>query len=224
MENIIFLMLFTYPGAFAEFTYRHFAKDRAFYREPETSLRAARIFFLSALTTLICLLIVGGWSAGLPGTIEALKRGNNTFIYAFLSAGVSLDLGGAWYGLSCLWDKLYNRFAEARGEPRRSHNSQTWMSLMANKDVPQKECVFEIRKNGMRIHAGLPLHCPDDLREDSGIALCHCKTVENILDTPDQDLIEQPSAYYLDMRNNIEIIIRGAKKYYEWLESPEADD
>lgn len=220
MENIIFLMLFTYPGAFAEFTYRHFAKDRAFYREPETSLRAARIFFLSALTTLICLLTVGGWSAGLPGTIDSLKRGNNTFIYAFLSAGISLALGGEWYGLSCLWDKLYNRFAEARGEPRRSHNSQTWMSLMANKDVPQENISVEIWRDGKLAQCGLVLHCPDDLRTDTGFALCHCGKVRQCIEHPNEyDYLSSPLVSYVDLKSNTEIIIRDAKDLCQWLES-----
>lgn len=220
MENIIWLILFTYPGAFTEFTYHYFAKDRAFYREPEAYFRTARVFFLSALISLACLTLFGKIYHGpldLSTAVMFLSKKNHAIYYALVSFVASVGVGAAWYGLNCLIEHIRNKGKIAQRKAPSGKKKQVWMSMMADPRTPQTDYVVEVWQHGKLVRRGLAMHMPDDLREDAGFALTHCDTVEEVLNTEDQDLISEPSVSYVDVKTETEIIIREANKYCEWI-------
>lgn len=221
MEKIILLFLFTYPGSFAEFTYSHFAKDRVFYREPDTIFRTARGFFLSAIITYLCLVIYGkiiGAPVDLPGVIKHLSVGKYLFPYALGTLIASILAGVLWYAGACVVEALQNRYRAKHDKPRAGRSKQVWMAMIADPDTPQTDYAVEIRKGGKRVRCGLVYHMPDDLRVDTGFALMHCDMVEEYIDKPDYDLIGPPLIHYIDLDHDAEIIIRNAKEMYNLLE------
>lgn len=220
MESIIWLILFTYPGAFAEFTYDHFAKDKPFYRKPESYFRTARVFFLSALISLGCLTLFGKIYHGpleLSTAVMFLSKSNYAIFYALASAAASIIVGAAWYGLSCIAERRRNAGNEARGKATSGKRSQVWMSMMVDDKVPSTDYVIEIWKDGRMVRRGLAMHVPDDLRDDTGFVLTHSDMVEEVLNTKDQDLISDPTVSYIDIHTGTEIILRDAKKYCDWI-------
>lgn len=221
MEKIILLFLFTYPGSFAEFTYSHFAKDRVFYREPDTIFRTARGFFLSAIITYLCLVIYGkiiGASVDLPGVIKHLSVGKYLFPYALGTLIASILAGVLWYAGACAVEALQNRYRAKHDKPRAGRSKQVWMAMIADPNTPQTDYAVEIRKNGQLVRCGLAYHMPDDLRVDTGFALVHCATVAEYIDNAEYDLIGPPLIHYIDLEHDAEIILRDATKLCDWLE------
>ena len=220
MENIIVAILFTYPGAFVEFTYWKLAKDAAFYKKPEEYFRIARVFFLSAIVTLFCLLLFGIIEHGqleLSNAVYYLEQRNNAIIYSIVSVVISCMVGFVWYGLSCLRQLIRNKWRLNHRKAPDGKCKQVWMSMLADPDVPKMDYVLEIWKHGKLMKRGYIMHLPDDLREDTGFVLMHCDLVEEVLNTPDQDLISDPLVSYVDIATETEIIIRDAKKYLAWV-------
>ncbi|MBR3740228.1 MAG: hypothetical protein IKN04_07155 [Clostridia bacterium] len=220
MENIIIAILFTYPGAFAEFVYTYFAKDRDFYKKPEEYFRIARVFFLSAFITLLSLLLIG-FMTGRQLTVENaaafLGKGNNALFYTFISCAISAAIGFTWFAARVGLEKAENRRNTKHGKAMNGPRKQVWMSMMEDPDTPQTGYVIEIRKNGELAQCGLAYHVPDDLREDTGFALMHCGLVKEYMDNPEYDLISAPLVSYIDLDHGAEIIIRDGTKFSKWL-------
>ena len=220
MESIIVAILFTYPGAFVEFTYWKLAKDAVFYKKPEEYFRIARVFFFSAIVTLICLFLFSIIEHGeleLSNAVHYLEQRNNAILYSLVSMTISCIVGAGWYGLACAWQSVQNKRNLKHGKAPAGKRSQVWMSMLADPDTPQMDYVLEIWKHGKLLKRGYIMHLPDDLREDTGFALMHCDIVEEVLNTPDQDLISDPLISYVDIATETEIIIRDAKKYLAWM-------
>lgn len=220
MENIILLILFTYPGAFVEFTYHHFAKDMPFYHEPETYFRTARIFFISALMTLGCLTLFGAIYHGplnLSNAVMFLSKDNYAIYFAIVSCAASIAVGLLWFGAAFLIEWGKNIWRSKHNKARSGKRGQVWMSMMVDKDLPKQDYVIEIRKNGELVRCGLAKHVPDDLRKDTGFVLTQCEVVKKYLDHPDYDVISGPLISYLDIKDNTEIIIRDGSRLCDWL-------
>lgn len=229
MENIILLILFTYPGAFVEFTYYFFAKDRDFYHQPESYFRTARIFFFSAIITLGCLWLFGEIYHGpltLSNAIMFLSRDNNAIHFAIVSCAASALLGLAWFAGRSLIERIENCWNTAHGKARRGPRKQVWMSMMADPNTPKTDYVAELYHDGKLVRRGLVYHLTNDPQEDNAMALMHCELVEEVLNTENQDLIGEPIISYVDMGKNNEIILRDGTKFVAWLagETKEAEE
>lgn len=220
MQDIIPLILFTYPGAFAEFTYWHFAKDKEFYKEPDAYFRAARVFFLSAVVTLVSLFastLLYHTTIDLSTVVSFLNTGNHAIWYALISLCTSVLTGLGWFGCAYLWEKISNHFRLSRGKAPASERNHTWMSMLADPDTPQMDYVLEIKKHGQVMKRGFIMHMPNDIRKDTGFVLMHCDLVEEVLNTKDQDLISDPLISYVDIGTETEIVMRDAVKFGAWL-------
>lgn len=220
MENIIVAILFTYPGAFAEFTYWSFAKDEPFYRKPESYFQTARIFFLSALITLASLAFFGWVSCpglNLSNAITFLNHGNNALCYTLISCAISGATGFVWFATRIGLQEVGNWLKISQGKARIGPRKQVWMSMLADKNTPQMGYVIEIHKHGELKQCGLAYHVPDDLREDTGFALMHCDLVKKYMDNPEYDIISKPLVSYIDLEHDAEIIIRDGLKFSKWL-------
>jgi len=220
MENIIWLILFTYPGAFTEFTYFFLSKDRDFYHKPEAYFRTARIFFFSAIITLGCLRFFGAIHHGplnLSNAVMFLSKDNYAIHFAIVSCVASIAFGFVWYKIRSRIERIQNQWNTKHGKARRGPRKQVWKSMLADPDTPQTDFVAEIYHDGKLIRRGLVYHMTNDPKEDNSIALIQCELVEEVLSTENQAAIGDPMISYVDMERNNEIILRDGTKFVEWL-------
>ena len=220
MENIILLILFTYPGAFVEYTYYFLAKERDFYQEPAVYFRTARVFFFSAVVTLVNLWLFGILHHGplnLSTAVMFIKRENNAIHFALVSCGVSMLLGFIWYKIMCMKEKKDNERNLENGKATRGPRKQVWKSMFADLNTPQTNYIAEIYHDGKLVRRGLVYHRTNDPRDDNALALIKCDLVEEVLNTENQALIGEPMISYVDMDNNNEIILRDGAEFVAWL-------
>ena len=188
MDDLMLLMLFSYPGVITDLVYTSLAKEKTFYRDASEFFRVARAFFLSALTAFITMLVTlpGSWEAHtIANWIETLKTNAIVWRFAFNAACVSSALGFIWFGLACLGLRLRNH--RAKKNKKAYHDTAfgcTWHDVIRQPDqVDLRKAVIEVcNGDGERINCGFPFALPNDIRTEPSLALSCCEWVDEELD------------------------------------------
>lgn len=206
MEDIILLMLFTYPGAMAYLIYSRITKGMTTYQEPDSFTRAALCFFISAAVTVLTCGMLTDMNAGLSGVIDALKTSGIVWDYLLRSFILSVGAGILWIVCAHLLLLAVNKYRSSKHLPSNTVNRNTWTELYNKYSLA--ECAVIIRKGGKVVRAGMPEVMPDDLKDDPVFALSHCNRVEKELVKPDWGLLGNRfiSVYRLDTDTEIEFI------------------
>lgn len=208
MENIILLMLFTYPGAIAYLVYVRATCRTTYYREYEPFSRTALCFFISAAVTVIScgILSMQAQSKSLETLIGKIKTSDMLWAYLMTSLCASIATGLLWSLLAWIEFRIANRRKEKKGLPIKGKPRKVWAHLVNEYEVTQ--CIAIIRKGGKIVRAGVPQILPDDLDTEPMVCLSYCNRVEKELAKPDWGLLGNRfmSVYRLDTDSEIEFV------------------
>ena len=225
MDDLLLLMLFSYPGAITDLVYTSLAKEKTFYREVSEFFRVARAFFLSALTASITMRITlpgSGSVHTIANWIEVLKTNSIVWRYALISALVAIMLGILWYVGACL--KLRLRNHRAQKNKKAFHDTgfgNTWYDVVRQPDVVDlRQAVIEVCDGeGKRINCGFPFALPNDIRKEPALALSCCSWVGEELDKAAEDSkdskIEGLLVAYSDLEHGYTIKVWSAPELWK---------
>lgn len=222
MENLIPLVLFTYPGAVCEYVYLRLAVGYAFCRKPDEAFRAARIFFLSALVTAVCLLISGAGT--LSALMERLQEAGCLFGYLAGSLLTSGAVGVIWFGARLAVFRAANRQRAERHDPTEGEAQTVWEDLFHDPQLRGESYVAAVYRDGTLIRAGIIYEHTRDLREDPGIILMYSRMIEAELRLPAEErtLIGLPYAHYIDVSTGTEVAFYEGDKACAYLQEYQA--
>lgn len=223
MDDLLLLMIFTYPGAISDMMYTFLAKEKTFYREASSTFRVARGFFLSALTTILTMRLMipeGSGAHTIENWISLLKKSEIVWRYIGTSLAISIVIGLLWFSGSCfkLWirnlcaEKTKKAFCETQ-------YASTWHDVIRQPEkVDLREAVVIVKNSeGKMVNCGLPFALPNDIRKEPALALSHCEWVEVELDKDqDESMIEGVLVTYSDLQSGFSVEIRHAPKMWEF--------
>ena len=216
MEDILLLLVFSYPGAVSDLVYTTLAKDKTFYHEPSGSSRIARDFFISAIVTVITMrlaLPTGDGGHTLSNWIESLQKSEILWKYIGISLFVSIVFGYLWFGSECAVLRLRNWWAKRKGANVNTQHGATWFDILRTpEDVDLAHLAVVVRDEENKIVCcGLPYALPADIRKEPAMALMHCDRVLEELENPKgKSLIGADTVVYYDMEHGKKIEFRHA--------------
>lgn len=205
MENIILLMLFTYPGAISYMVYYLITKDKTYYQELDSFGRTAWCFFLSAAVTVLSFTVLSFAfrASNLSVLVQQIKYTPSLWLYLFVSFGVSIALGIIWHFTLLFCFKMRNAYRVHRGLSPFGQEKKVWQNLVQNYDIT--DCALIIRKDGQLVRAGMPEILPGDFDNDKRIVLSYCTEVEQELNKPDGGLLGNRFVSVYDLATNTEL-------------------
>lgn len=229
MENLILLLLFTYPGAIMDEVYCAFSKRFDYYRKLDGAAQAARYFMYSAICTaislsLIPLLASGLKNASLNTIFDSLKTIELLWKYLALSFAISILCGILFF---CLRHFIYRPFrnlimCKLLGYYEDTGTKDVWTTILNSpSDMKLRDQAAVILKGDRIVAAGLvyafPLS-PDEMQ----YSLMHCDHVnEKIQGKSNQELVSESTLTYYDAKNDMTILFIEASEIWERLEAIE---
>ncbi len=222
MENLMLLVVFTYPGAICDMVYTHLAKEKSYFSAKPDAFRIARDFFFSALVALVTMPFVipqGQDTLTLENWVKQMQRSDALWRFLALSLLASVLLGLAWY---LIQDKilfpLQAWYAERTHRPVMDEYQDVWRGILAAPDTfALRDSVFLVRRQGKLVRAGIPHLITHDIHQDKALVLTHCDAVEAELNS-DSGRIQEHVASYYDIEHDVEIEIRHATPLLEEIE------
>lgn len=222
MDDLLLLLIFSYPGAVADMTYAALAKEKTFYRDISNTARVARGFFLSVIITIVTMLITipdGGRAHTLTNWLSLLKASDLIWRYSATTLGISVLLGILWYAFAMLQHEGRNLWAKITKRTfKNTQYGQTWYDVVRQpKKVDLRQAVIVVyNAEGKRINCGFPFALPNDIRKEHALALSNREWVELELDKDqDNSLIDAVLVTYSDLQNGYKIEVCHAPKLWE---------
>lgn len=221
MDNIILLAIFSYPGAIVDWVYTQMAKEKTFYSQPDSTIRAARDFFFSALIAVVTMpLVIPNGEGGhtLSNWVDVMKKTEIVWTYVASSFLCAMLMGVIWYVIRkypVSW--LLKKDAAKHNVAPAGLYKTVWQEVTKTSvDVDITHCAMIIRKNGELVRAGLPYALPDNIEEDPALALMRCDMVEAEIAQKNKStkILEHWCSYY-NIETGVEIELRNARPLWE---------
>lgn len=205
MENIILLMLFTYPGAISYMVYYLSTKDKTYYQELDSFSRTAWCFFMSAAVTVLSFTVLSLTSGeySLKGVVDKIQSTPSLWKYLVISFGFSVIMGIILHFLLRLYFKLRNAYRVHCGLSPYAQEQKVWQNLIQNYDIT--DCALIIRKDEKIVRAGMPEILPGDFEKDKRVVLSYCDEVEHEINEPDGGLLGNRFLCVYDLATNTEL-------------------
>lgn len=189
MENVIILMLFTYPGAIMDRVFAIASAKYDYHKSLDGSALAARYLIYSALCTTISILILSLTlnikdGVSLAAIVGLLQATNLWWKYLLISFVVSILCGLASFCIHhFILRNIRNKILIPKGHYKDSGTKDTWQHIINHPDeFDLWNCAIVIRKDGHIVAAGLPYALPKD-HQEARYALMHCDKVLQELNT-----------------------------------------
>lgn len=217
MQNVIALILFTYPGAVCEYVYRRLSEDRAFFHEADEVFRVARDFFLSVAVTAICLWISGAGT--LTTLMKKIQDAPGLFMYAGCSLLVSVAVGIIWHLASRARFRVWNRVRKSSGKAVLGPRKTVWQDFLSDPDIQSENVIAAVYRDGKLLRAGILWEKPMDLETDKGMILTFTSTVEGDLRRKRgrRALIGDPIAHYIDMESGTDVALYDGNPMLDYI-------
>jgi len=210
MEDMILLLLFTYPGSVVEWVYGFLCKPYDYYTPLEGVQQAARYFVLSVICTSLSMLMLPFFFPNkiqftISSVINALKNTEMILIYIPLSIAVSILLGGILFVFRhFVVTPICNSVARKKNKYTDSGLKDVWAELFNHpKDFDLWKCAMILKKNGKIIGCGMPysMHVK---KRNVEYSLMYCDIVlKEIKKGNNSDLIENHVLTYYDAQNDL---------------------
>ena len=222
MQEIIILILFTYPGAMADYFHSLMASGKQWDNTPDEHFRIARDFFLSAMITLasmavFCMIRKAEFS--LTGVTEALQEGKGLWIYAAISFLIALLTAAAWSAGNRGFLKASNRCRASRGTATIDETKRVWESMMNDPEIPFNKCVMAIYQGNQLIKAGIPHNVSNDVKSDPWAILTWTETAMQDLQRPadERSLLINPDYSFVNLENSMTVDIYEGTKFRDFI-------
>ena len=223
MESIIILILFTYPGAAADYLHSIMIRGKQYDKPAEGYFRTARDFFLSAIITLVAMALFCPMRSvpfTLDGAAEALHSGKGLWIFAALTLIGAVAAAGIWAaGNECIL-RARNNCQQNSKKPTISENRSVWASMMTDKDIPFIDGVAAIYKDRKLIRAGMLHNVTDDAQDDPWVILKWTETAEAELQLPveKRKLLSDPFYSFVNISNGVTVDLYNGKKFGQFID------
>ena len=233
MENIIILILFTYPGIMSDYFHGLMVKGKQYEKKTEEPIRAARDFFISAVITVAGMgvfSLITRTAFSLSGIRDALQSGRNLAIYLPISLTLALLAALIWYSGNRILFWSRNKLRSNQGKPTIDESKSVWASMMKDKNIPFANAVLAFYKDGKLIRAGVAYNVSDDYRNDPWAILYHMETIEEELarEIAGRAMLFHPSHSFVNFESGMVVDIYDGeeiKAYIEnWIKSVMASD
>ena len=215
MENIIILMLFTYPGAIMDRVFAIMSTKYDYHKSLDGSALAARYLIYSAICTTISLLLLACTlhvkqnAISLTAIVTLLQSSGIWLRYLFLSLFVSIICGIiAFVFHHYILRNIRNKVLIPTGIYKDSGAKDTWRHILNHPDeFDLWNCAVVIYKDNDIVAKGLPYAIPKDYAEGR-FALMQCDKVDQELKkrtTGEECLLSEAMLNYYDAANNCNI-------------------
>jgi len=229
MDNIIILLLFTYPGAITELVLSQFAEHRSYFPKRDGMLETVRYFFYSTIISTCSLiifgLITGTFTNGLTEWIENLKTGWQIALYLAISFSLSFLFAAFWYWMmKNVVHRLIKWYRIKKHIPYDAGYADVWKSIIMNpEEIDLSKAVAIILKGNDQIACGLVHSITDDIQGLPEITLSFSDHVAYRInkekDIPDEErTIGYDILTYVNPVSGNQVIFRDATKFVKELE------
>jgi len=224
MEEIIILILFTYPGAMADYFHKLMIRGKQYDNDPDEHFRIARDFFLSALITLITMLFFCGIRRidfTLSIVMKELQKGENLWVYGAFSLIAAFVISGVWVVGNKAYLQVTNRGRASRGTATLDETKNVWASMMTDPEIPFRTCALAVYQDGKLIRAGLAHNVSDDYKNDPWAVLTYSDTAKADLERPleERSILISPEYSFVNIENGIAVDIYDGSRFREFLSS-----
>lgn len=232
MENIIIMILFTYPGAMADFIHSRIVEGTQYDHKPEEYFRIARDFFLSAVISIASLwayCAITGQQFGISAAAEKLRTDDSVWLFAGITIIGAILAAAIWAALDNGKFSLRNTIRQKAGKTTYAKRKSVWESLMTEKDIPFNNCVLAFYQDGKLIKAGMPHTVSDDYKNDPWAILMWPETARMELEKPEGDrtLLRSVSHTFVNFESGITVDVYDATLFRDfissWKAEPEAE-
>ncbi len=220
MEDIILLILFTYPGLAAEYIYSVLSKGKAFYSPIDKRFQIAIDFFLSALITVLCMIVLipSSQARSLAELVSALQTTDLIWKYTLLSLGMSVVFGLLFFVIRLLVFLMSGRRNLKHGILAESIDEEVWARIMHDHNVHTTDDVLVIKRDGKIITAGSMYNVTMDFSKHKDFALSYSQAVIAELQKGDSSRIKLKIVEYYDAETNTLIEFWYAKEFLDELD------
>lgn len=218
MENIIILILFTYPGAIADFYYNRFTDGLRINQQPDEYIRIARDFFLSVFITAASMGIfcpITGTRFAIAKVAERLMTGIELLIYIPISFALAWITAKCWAWLGETMVKRENKKSKKEGKATDDIHEKTWAAMMDDSSIPFNDSVYVVRDRGQIIAAGLVDFGTKDPEKNPWVVLRQSSFVEEEMGREDS-MLGQKVASCVNLQNGITVDIYDGKAIREY--------
>lgn len=212
MENIIILILFTYPGIMSDYFHGLMVKGKQYEKKTEEPIRAARDFFISAVITVAGMgvfSLITRTAFSLSGIRDALQSGRNLAIYLPISLTLALMAALIWYAGNRILFWSRNKLRSNQGKSTIGEGKSVWKSIFDDPDIDYNNSAFAIYQDGKLIRAGLPFDVSDDIQNDPWAILTWTETARMDLEQPAEErtLLITPKYSCVNIGNGVTVDI-----------------
>lgn len=224
MENIIILILFTYPGAVADYLHSIMIRGKQYDKPAEGYFRTARDFFLSAVITLAVMAVfcpMRGVPFTLDGAAEAMRSGKGLWIFAALTLIGAVVTAFLWTKGNHWRLKVWNHQRARAGKWTMDENKSVWASMMKDKQIPFNNCALAFYKDGKLIKAGIPYQVSDDFQNDPWAILTWTGTAMEDLERPEgeRSLLINPDHTFVNFGNGVHVDVYDGTEFRKFISS-----
>ena len=222
MENIVILILFTYPGIMADYIHDRMTKGKAYNTPTEEPFRTARDFFISAMITVAGMGIfslVTGEPFSLNGIRTALQSGSRLAVYLPMTLALAAIAAVIWYGADRIRLKAGNSARRKTDRPTIGETESVWTSMMTDRNIPFNEAVLAIYKDRQLIKAGVAYNVSDDYGKDPWAVLYYSDMIEGELARPmkERAMLFSPQYSFVNIENGITVDVYDGKEIKDYI-------
>lgn len=221
MQDIIILILFTYPGAMADYFHSRWTKGKEYADKTEEYFRIARDFFISALITVASVTVycaVSGTAFSLGAVAGKLGELSELIAYLPISLVLSWMTAFLWKISDRVLFRLRNKRLKKEGKPELGEISHVWQSLLTDPEIPTTNSVFAVYdRNGKLIRAGAVHEATTEPEADPWVTLKFMEWAEEELELPyeERELIGSPYVSCVNINNGMYIDVHDGDKLYK---------
>lgn len=224
MENIIILILFTYPGIMADFIHSRLSQKTVHDRKPEEYFKVARDFFLSALISVVSIKIycmITDSEFSISTAVERFGKDESIWGFGLITIVVAVAAALIWKLLDdcTLW--IRNKIREKQGKSTTDKIKSVWESMFDDEELKFDESAMAIYQNGQLIRAGLSYNVSNDYQNDPWATLIYTETVEEELrkEKKDRTMLIDPTASLINIENGVRVDLYNAKKLKDYIQA-----
>lgn len=223
MENIIILILFTYPGAVADYLHGMMIKGKQYDKPAEEYFRIARDFFLSGVISLACgaaLCAMFRMPFTMGAIMEALHSGWKLCAFAALTLVGAAATAWIWTAGNKIVLRSRNRRRTQENRPEIAEHKGAWASILAEKPQFMNESIAAVYQDGRLIKAGMTNYLREYSEDEPWITLMWTETTKAELEMPleKRTLLSDPMYSMVNIENGLVVDLYDGREFGRFID------